>query len=576
MLKKIFKILGKKRGGIYVLITMLSLIGAMIDTLLTYIVLPFVSMIVAPEMLESSEIELILKKAGLTSKEEEICFLAVAIALAYIIRNVYMLGTTFFRCRFIASCKSYVSTRLFDEISNKPYAYFTATNTSSIQRICINDVTRLFSVLDSTLNIFTGIITSLLIAVVLFVTEPILTLISVGVIVLMTFFVNRPVARKASALSRDYSYHYTKMLQWTQQFVGSTKAIIANKKQGYFRDRYTYHNCKFTGNEGKYSAIANLTGYVMNAVIMGLVFLYIAILAGSDVNINEKIPVLALFAMAALKIMPCVANLTSLINNIKYNEEGVDIIYDQIDNLHGEIAAEYHMGTDRIKVEDTLKEGIILEDVTFRYEDSERTIFENLNLKIPANNSVAFIGPTGSGKTTLADIILGLQKPLSGKVMADGKVISENELWWAYQIGYIPQTIYLCEESIRSNVAFGVPEEEIDDRKVMECLKKAQIYEFVQTLPQKENTITGENGVRLSGGQRQRIGIARALYNDPPFLVFDEATSALDGETEKAIIETVNSFAGKKTMLIIAHRMSTIEKCNIVYRIENGHVERER
>lgn len=576
MLKKIFKILGKKRGAIYVAITVLALIGAMIDTVLTYVVLPFVSMIVAPETLDGSKLELILKEADLTGQGEEICFLAIAIALAYIIRNVYMLGITFFRCKFIASCKSYVSTKLFEAISNRPYAFFTATNTSSIQKICINDVTRLFSVLDATLNIFTGFITSLLIVVVLFITEPMLTLISVAVVMLMTVFVNKPIARKASHLSRDYSYHYTKMLQWTQQFVGCTKAIIANKKQSYFRNKYAYHNVRFTKNEGKYSAIANLTGYIMNAVIMGLVFLYIAVLAGSGTNINEKIPVLALFAMAALKIMPCVANLTSLINNIKYNEEGVDIIYSQVDGLDREITEEYRTSLEKMRVEDALKEGITLEGVTFRYEDSERTIFENLNLKIPANESVAFIGTTGSGKTTLADIILGLQKPLSGKVTVDGKDIDENRIWWADQIGYIPQSIYLCEESIRSNIAFGVPEEEIDDGKVAECMKKAQIYEFVQTLPQKENTITGENGVKLSGGQRQRIGIARALYHDPPFLVFDEATSALDGETEKAIIDTVNSFAGKKTMLIIAHRMSTIKKCSIVYRIENGHVDREK
>jgi ABC-type multidrug transport system, ATPase and permease components len=576
MLKKIFKILGKRRGAIYVAITVLALIGAMIDTVLTYVVLPFVSMIVAPETLDGSKLELILKEADLTGQGEEICFLAIAIALAYIIRNVYMLGITFFRCKFIASCKSYVSTKLFEAISNRPYAFFTATNTSSIQKICINDVTRLFSVLDATLNIFTGFITSLLIVVVLFITEPMLTLISVAVVMLMTVFVNKPIARKASHLSRDYSYHYTKMLQWTQQFVGCTKAIIANKKQSYFRNKYAYHNVRFTKNEGKYSAIANLTGYIMNAVIMGLVFLYIAVLAGSGTNINEKIPVLALFAMAALKIMPCVANLTSLINNIKYNEEGVDIIYSQVDGLDREITEEYRTSLEKMRVEDALKEGITLEGVTFRYEDSERTIFENLNLKIPANESVAFIGTTGSGKTTLADIILGLQKPLSGKVTVDGKDIDENRIWWADQIGYIPQSIYLCEESIRSNIAFGVPEEEIDDGKVAECMKKAQIYEFVQTLPQKENTITGENGVKLSGGQRQRIGIARALYHDPPFLVFDEATSALDGETEKAIIDTVNSFAGKKTMLIIAHRMSTIKKCSIVYRIENGHVDREK
>ena len=224
----------------------------------------------------------------------------------------------------------------------------------------------------------------------------------------------------------------------------------------------------------------------------------------------------------------------------------------------------------------SLRDGIELSHIAFRYNDAAEVLYEDLNLTIPARKSVAFVGTTGSGKTTLADIILGLHKPTGGRVLADGKDIAENPEWWSSLLGYIPQFVYLCDDTIRANVAFGEEKESIDDAWVWQCLERAQMKEFVESLPEGLDTVTGENGVRLSGGQRQRIGIARALYSRPQFLVMDEATSSLDGETEQAIVEAINKLSGDITILIIAHRLSTIENCEIVYRIENGKATRER
>ena len=223
-----------------------------------------------------------------------------------------------------------------------------------------------------------------------------------------------------------------------------------------------------------------------------------------------------------------------------------------------------------------LNEGIELSHIAFRYEDAQETLYDDLSLTIPARKSVAFVGTTGSGKTTLADIILGLHRPTAGKVLADGTDIAEQPEWWSSLLGYIPQFVYLCDDTIRANVAFGEERENIDDEWVWNCLEKAQLKEFVEGLPEGLDTVTGENGVRLSGGQRQRIGIARALYNRPQFLVMDEATSSLDGETEAAIVQAINRLSGDITILIIAHRLSTIENCDIVYRIEKGKATRER
>ena len=213
-----------------------------------------------------------------------------------------------------------------------------------------------------------------------------------------------------------------------------------------------------------------------------------------------------------------------------------------------------------------------VKQVSFHYEDNEKEILSNVNLNIKRGTSIAFIGPSGAGKTTMADLILGILHPTSGIIEADGKNIEDNIKGWYKQIGYTPQTIYLMDDSIRNNIAFGLKEDEIDDDKVWKALEKAQLDEFVKGLPEGIDTNLGDRGVRCSGGQRQRLGIARALYNDPEFLILDEATSALDNETEKAIMEAIDGLKGKKTLLIIAHRLSTTKNCDQIYKIQNQRI----
>ena len=305
----------------------------------------------------------------------------------------------------------------------------------------------------------------------------------------------------------------------------------------------------------------------------------VEILLGRD--ITDTLPMFAAFAIAAMRMIPIVSNLTSVINSMNYFRPSVQCIYEI--GCSGELDAP--MGTDPTGAGSlepspadppVLKEGIKLSHIAFRYDEAQESLYEDLNLTIPAKKSVAFVGTTGSGKTTLADIILGLHKPTRGKVLADGKDIAENPEWWSSLLGYIPQFVYLCDDTIRANVAFGEDRKTVDDEWVWQCLERAQMKEFVESLPEGLDTVTGENGVRLSGGQRQRIGIARALYTRPQFLVMDEATSSLDGETEHAIVEAINKLSGDITILIIAHRLSTIENCDMVYRIENGTATRER
>ena len=219
-----------------------------------------------------------------------------------------------------------------------------------------------------------------------------------------------------------------------------------------------------------------------------------------------------------------------------------------------------------------LKDKIVLKDIVYAYPNTDTLIFDHANMVVPCGKSVGIMGASGAGKSTIVDILLGLLKAHKGSITCDGVDVFDNYPAWLSQIGYIPQSIYLVDEPIRNNIAFGIADDEIDDHRIWEVLEEAQLKDFIQTLPEGLDTAIGDRGVRLSGGQRQRLGIARALYHNPEILVFDEATSALDNETETAVMEAINSFHGKKTMVIIAHRLNTIEKCDMIYKVEGGKI----
>jgi ABC-type multidrug transport system fused ATPase/permease subunit len=312
--------------------------------------------------------------------------------------------------------------------------------------------------------------------------------------------------------------------------------------------------------------------------IAGLVLYMLGVML-NGAEVTEMIPQLTTFGLAAMRLIPSANRINNYLTNISYFEPffmGVS------DNLQEEIHDEhvvydpkaYEKKQEVEKLE--IKKAIRLEDITYRYPNSEALIFDHADMEIPIGASVGIVGSSGAGKTTVVDILLGLLELESGRILADGVEVREHYAEWLKNIGYIPQTIFMIDTTIRKNVAFGYEDEDIDDNRVWEVLREAQLDEFVKTLPEGLDTGIGERGIRLSGGQRQRIGIARALFEDPEVLVLDEATSALDNDTEAAIMDSINRLHGRKTLIIIAHRLQTIEKCDMVYRVEGGKVLRER
>ena len=287
-------------------------------------------------------------------------------------------------------------------------------------------------------------------------------------------------------------------------------------------------------------------------------------------DITGFITKLAIVAVAAFRLFPAVSRLTTNLNAIMYNRPRLDSMYDMLKTIENEGTYHYSYENDEQKPDFVFEKELKIDNITWKYPAGQSAVLKNLKMTIGKGQSIALIGPSGAGKTTLADVVLGLLKPQEGKILLDGEDVYENLPGWAKIIGYVPQAVYLTDDTIRNNVAFGIYEDQIDEDKVWKALEEAQLAEFVRGLEEGLDTMVGERGVRLSGGQRQRIAIARALYENPEILVLDEATSALDTETETAVMESIDSLHGTKTMIIVAHRLTTIRNCDAIYEIKDG------
>ena len=549
---------------------------ALLDTVVVALMSPFMALLTnLGGFSESAFGRFMSVLFGVRSTNQYLAILAAGFVVLYIFRGAAKIAYNFWQARLLAVCRTDLSTRLFAYVMHKPYSYHLMHNTAETQRLVSSDVYNCFTLINSLLLTASSGLVSLGIFIVLLTMNWQLTLALCAVILLLLFWAKK---RLKVIIKKYAEMNYSanaEMNKWVSQAVGGLKNIIVKRKQNFYVSQYKSAAVDAAVANSNYLAVDSLPKVLIDTMCMVLVFTTVLLELLLNDDVLSALPMFATFAIAALRLIPVAGQVTSTINFASFYRPSLDIICDIIqsgevnDTLEKELENQEDKNPD-VDSHCEVKHGIELSHIGFKYENTEHPLYTDLNLFIPAKKSVAFVGTTGSGKTTLADIILGLHKPTNGAVLADGIDISENPKWWSSMLGYIPQFIYLCDDTIRSNVAFGVPSDEIDDDWVWECLGRAQMKEYVQSLPNGLDTITGENGIRLSGGQRQRIGIARALYFKPQFLLMDEATSSLDGDTEKAIVDSINMLSGDITLLIIAHRLSTIENCDIIYRIENG------
>ena len=565
-----------KMGGIVVLM----IIGAALEACSIGLVIPIITTLLDPEAVNGEGyLGDIYRFLGMKSTSQFTIVMLLVIIAAFVVKNVFLYFQNVVQLRFVYTNQFATSRRMMINFMERPYEYYLNADTSVIQRSIASDVNNMYGLILSSLQLLSEIIMFLVLVIVLMTQDPmmILTIALLLVIVLLVIkCILKPIMIKAGEDNQEY---YSGLYKWIDQSVMGIKEIKIANKESYFINEYSKCGAGYVGAVQKYNIYNATPRLLIETVCIAGLVLYLILQIASGKEVAAMITQIGVFAVAAMRLLPSANRINNYLTSISYFEPffmGVsDNLQEEINDRNVNYDAEAYEARKEIKKLPVLKK-IELKDIVYKYPNTDVLIFNHADMEIPVGCSVGVVGTSGAGKTTIIDVLLGLLNIQEGSILADGVEVREHYEEWLKNIGYIPQTIFMIDASIRKNVAFGVPDEEIDDNKVWQALKEAQLDEFVKGLPEGLDTGIGERGIRLSGGQRQRIGIARALFEDPEVLVLDEATSALDNETEAAIMDSINRLHGRKTLIIIAHRLQTIEKCDMVYRVENGQIARER
>lgn len=581
ILKKMNVLLDARQKRAMVALIFMMLVGGVLESLGISMIVPIVTVVMDPAAVQENELlSSVYRAMGMKSNTEFAMFALLAFVGMTVIKNVYLFFQQKMQLRFVYTNQFATSRRMMINFMQRPYEYYLNADTSVIQRNITSDVNNMYGLILSCLQLFSECIVFVCLVVALFLySDPMMIVLVAALMVVLLFVIKKvlkPVMTKAGQDNQDY---YSGLYKWIEQSVMGIKEIKIGCKENYFINEYAKCGAGYVSSVQKYNLFNATPRLLIETVCIAGMVGYFVLIIGQGAQIRDLLPQLSALAVAAMRLLPSVNRINNYQTSISYFEPFFMGVSDNLqEEIHdGEVTYDPEAYRQRQEIEKLpVKKEICLEDITYRYPNTETRIFDHANMEIPIGASVGIVGVTGAGKTTIVDILLGLLRMESGRILADGVDVSENYAGWLRNIGYIPQTIFMIDDSIRKNVAFGVPEEEIDDAKVWRALEEAALDDFVKSLPDGVETGIGERGIRISGGQRQRISIARALYEDPEVLVLDEATSALDNETEAAIMDSINRLHGRKTLVIIAHRLQTIEKCDMVYRVQEGKISRER
>ena len=554
-------------------LVVLMIIGSVLELLAVAVFNPFIEvMMQTSSIADDSFLQFFFQHTNIDSVEGYLIALSFIIAVIYVVKNVYLTFEQNAILSFSYRTRMNLATRLLTTYMNEPYTFHLSKNIAEMQRCLQTDTSQFMSLINSCLQLAVEFVTCLALGVYLFHTSHSITVL-IGLLLGLCVFIFFIISKKVSSkLGRQNEFYNAKLFQWINQSLGGIKEVKILQREKYFIDSYRTNYKKVIWGARVNELLAAVPKYIVETVaIVGLVLAIIVKLLFGHGALETFVPQMAVFAVAAFRLLPSVGKINAYVNNVMYTKASLDMIYQDLCEIEKNkpIEVEWEGKTENWK----FMKGVFAEHITYHYPDSDTEVLHDITLKIPKGKTVALIGPSGAGKTTLADIILGLLPPVSGVVRMDDKNVYENLRSWRQKLGYIPQSIYLSDDTIRNNVAFGIYEEQIDEDAIWKALEKAQLKEFVQGLEKGLDTYVGDRGVRLSGGQRQRIGIARALYHDPEILVLDEATSALDSSTEQAVMESIESLQGLKTMIIIAHRLTTIKNADLIYEVSGGMVK---
>ena len=587
MLQKISYLFDRKQKMQFIGLGILILIGGLLETLGVSMMVPLVQGIMDPEALYQNEIVgKILRFLHIETADmgqagggnRMIIFMLAALMILFVVKNVYLLFQTYVQNTFVTRNRNRMISRVMREFLNRPYEEYLGADIPTVFRLTDSDIPNAFQLILVLIQMITEIVVSAFLCVVLVVVSPVMTVFIVAIFLGMTLLLSKILKPHLNAIGRKNQEIQSRIAKWRIQSIYGLKDVKVLHREEFFVRNY-YESGSIGANVARnYAVLNNLPRLLIEMIfiVSMLAFIMVYILGGG--NINVLIPQLTAFAVAAVRIMPSANRINTYMSEIAYSQPCLDYLYENLNesmkqDVNGSVTG---YGKDAPKETDkqrtVLRDKIVLDHITFAYPGTDKNLFTDAHMEVKRGQSVGIMGPSGAGKSTIVDILLGLLHAQKGSITWDGQNIFDDYEAWLSQIGYIPQSIYLVDESIRDNIAFGIDADKIDEKRIWEVLEEAQLKEFIEELPDGLDTTIGDRGVRISGGQRQRIGIARALYHDPEILVFDEATSALDNDTEKAVMDAVNSFHGKKTMVIIAHRLNTIAKCDVIYKVDGEKI----
>ena len=554
-----------------VILTFSSLLLSLSEVISLGIIIPIMILFVSPEKMHTNKLIIGVKRlTGINSDQQFLCFLIITAVFLYIAKCIFALFAYRGQQRFVGNIYNRLTSKALATYLHKPYAFFLVTNSSVLFKNLVTEV-HLFSFLflSSYITLISEFIFFLAAIALLFVAYPLAT-VSLGTIFLVfAAFINFFVKKRIEGYARTRVKFSEEKYRFAMEAFNAAKEIKAYNVQDFFVHRFANSTRKFTDGFVKFSTLSLLPRYILEATIFSSILLFLLFCILSHKSPAEIIPMMTIIAALSLRLLPSFRKVYLSMSNIQYNSKSVEIVFGILKD--GEEIIRTRVCVKSLDTSEKETNTIKLESVSFRYDSASSAIFEDLNITIPLQQTSAFLGTTGAGKSTLIDIIMGLLIPSAGRLLYKQQIISPDNIEaYRKKIGYVPQQIFLSDDTLETNIAFGLTNDMIDKTQLERVIRISQLTSFVNSLELGLKTVVGEKGVRLSGGQKQRIGIARALYRNPEILILDEATSALDENTETRLQEALRQIPGGLTLIVITHRLSAIEHADMIYLLENG------
>ena len=573
VIKQLFVLLTDKQLKQFYLLQVLVVIMAFTELLGIASIAPFMALVGDISILETNGVfAQLYKMSGLNNPMDFLFYTGVIVLVMLTFSTVISMFTTWRLSIFGARIGTEIADRLYSYYMQQSWQFHASGSSAQLTKQVSTEAARISNdIIQPLMQMNSKLVLALFISISIVIYDPVIAILGLFIFSLAYFVLYRLVRQKLESNGQQLSEVSTQRFRLMNEGFGGIKDVLLLNRSHDFITRFHDSGKVFARAQGTNIAISQVPRYFIELIAFGaMISLVLVLIKVHSGNLGEVLPILAVYALAAFKLLPALQQIYSSLSQIKGNTAAFEAVKD---DLERSFDSQKTSSDTVVSTPIDLKRSIKLSNIEFSYPGKERPAVDGVNMSIPVNSVIGLVGSSGSGKSTLIDLLLGLLTPQQGDIYVDDiRITADNKRAWQDLLGFVPQSIFLSEGSIAENIAFGIPAKDISLKQVNKALNLANLTELVEQLPDGVNTRVGERGVQLSGGQRQRIGIARALYHEAEVLVFDEATSALDGITEKIVMDAIHEFSGQKTIIMIAHRLKTVEKCDLIYFMEHGKI----